>query len=96
MSADDKTVRGGRPSFFRNPESDRLLAIIVRLLTEHSVLAERVKTLEALLDQAGIISSDQIEAFEPNQELDEAWMLALMQLIKDVLESGANIPLDEP
>lgn len=96
MSADDKTVRGGRPSFFRNPESDRLLAIIVRLLTEHSVLAERVKTLEALLDQAGIISSDQIEAFEPNQELDEAWMLARMQLIKDVLESGANIPLDEP
>ena len=96
MSADDKTVRGGRPSFFSNPESDRLLAIIVRLLTEHSVLAERVKTLEALLDQAGIISSDQIEAFEPNQELDEAWMLARIQLIKDVLESGANIPLDQP
>ena len=95
MSADDKTVRGGRPSFFSNPESDRLLAI-VRLLTEHSVLAERVKTLEALLDQAGIITSDQIEAFEPNQDVDEAWMLARMQLIKDVLESGANIPLDEP
>ena len=94
MSAGDKTVRGGRPSFFSNPESDRLLAIIVRLLTEHSVLAERVKTLEALLDQAGIISSDQIEAFEPNQDVDEAWMLARMQLIKDVLESGANIPLD--
>ncbi|MGB0765983.1 MAG: hypothetical protein ACPGPG_12255, partial [Luminiphilus sp.] len=90
------TVRGGRPSFFSNPESDRLLAIIVRLLTEHSVLAERVKTLEALLDQSGIISSDQIEAFEPNQDVDEAWMLARMQLIKDVLESGANIPLDEP
>ena len=96
MSDDDKTVRGGRPSFFSNPESDRLLAIIVRLLTEHSVLAERVKTLEALLDQSGIISSDQIEAFEPNQDVDEAWMLARMQLIKDVLESGANIPLDEP
>ena len=96
MSADDKTVRGGRPSFISNPESDRLLAIIVRLLTEHSVLAERVKTLEALLDQSGIITSDQIEAFEPNQDVDEAWMLARMQLIKDVLESGANIPLDEP
>ena len=96
MSADDKTVRGGRPSIFSNPESDRLLAIIVRLLTEHSVLAERVKTLEALLDQSGIITNDQIEAFEPNQDVDEAWMLARMQLIKDVLESGANIPLDEP
>ena len=60
------------------------------------MLAERVKTLEALLDQSGIISSDQIEAFEPNQDVDEAWMLARMQLIKDVLESGANIPLDEP
>ena len=60
------------------------------------MLAERVKTLEALLDQSGIITNDQIEAFEPNQDVDEAWMLARMQLIKDVLESGANIPLDEP
>lgn len=95
MTSESKIVQGGRPAFFSNPESDRLLAIIVRLLAEHSVLAERVKTLEALLDTAGVVTAEQVEGFEPTADVDEAWMLARMQLIKDVLESGANIPLDE-
>ena len=41
--SDKKAVKAGRPAFFSDPEIDRLLAIIVRLMTEHSVLTERVK-----------------------------------------------------
>ena len=44
---DKKAVKAGRPAFFSDPEIDRLLAIIVRLMTEHSVLTERVKVLES-------------------------------------------------
>ena len=47
--SDKKSVKAGRPAFFSDPEIDRLLAIIVRLMTEHSVLSERVKTLESVL-----------------------------------------------
>ena len=32
---DKKSVKAGRPAFFSDPEIDRLLAIIVRLMTEH-------------------------------------------------------------
>jgi hypothetical protein len=89
--SDKKTVKAGRPAFFSDPEIDRLLAIIVRLMTEHSVLNERVKTLEALLIDSGAISRETLEAFEPSEEQDAEWGQERFQLIKDVLESGANI-----
>ena len=89
--SDKKAVKAGRPAFFSDPEIDRLLAIIVRLMTEHSVLTERVKTLETLLIDSGAISPEALEAFEPSAEQDAEWGQERFQLIKDVLESGANI-----
>ena len=89
--SDKKAVKAGRPAFFSDPEIDRLLAIIVRLMTEHSVLNERVKSLETLLIESGTITREAMEEFEPNKEQDSQWGQERFQLIKDVLESGANI-----
>jgi len=86
-----KSVKAGRPAFFADPEIDRLLAIIVRLMTEHSVLNERVKTLEALLIESGTLTREALDDFEPNEAQDAEWGQDRFQLIKDVLESGANI-----
>ena len=89
--SDKKSVKAGRPAFFSDPEIDRLLAIIVRLMTEHSVLNERVKTLEALLIESGTLTREALDDFEPNEAQDTEWGQDRFQLIKDVLESGANI-----
>ena len=89
--SDKKSVKAGRPAFFSDPEIDRLLAIIVRLMTEHSVLSERVKTLESLLIGSGAMTREALEAFEPSEAQDAEWGQDQYQLIKDVLESGANI-----
>jgi hypothetical protein len=89
--SDKKSVKAGRPAFFSDPEIDRLLAIIVRLMTEHSVLTERVKALETMLIDADILSRDALESFEPDDAQEAEWSQARFQLIKDVLESGANI-----
>ena len=88
---DKKAVKAGRPAFFSDPEIDRLLAITVRLMTEHSVLTERVKALESLLVESGAISPDGLETFEPSPDQDAEWGQERFRLIKDVLESGANI-----
>ena len=88
---DKKKVKAGRPAFFSDPDIDRLLAITVRLMTEHSVLTERVRTLESLLIESGVISRDQLESFEPSPEQDAEWAQERFRLIKDVLESGANV-----
>ena len=89
--SDKKSVKAGRPAFFSDPDIDRLLAIIVRLMTEHSVLNERVKTLEALLIDSGAITSEALDSFEPNEAQDVEWGRERFLLIKDVLESGSNI-----
>ena len=89
--SDKKSVKAGRPAFFSDPEIDRLLAIIVRLMTEHSVLNERVKTLETLLIESGTLTREALDDFEPNETQDAEWGQDRFQLIKDVLESGANI-----
>ena len=86
-----KTVKAGRPAFFSDPDIDRLLAITVRLMTEHSVLTERVKTLESLLIESGLIKQETLDAFEPSEAQEAEWGQDRFQLIKDVLESGANI-----
>ena len=89
--SDKKSVKAGRPAFFSDPEIDRLLALIVRLMTEHSVLSARVKTLESLLIDSGAITRETLEAFEPSEAQDAEWGQDRFKLIKDVLESGANI-----
>jgi hypothetical protein len=60
-------------------------------MTEHSVLNERVKALESLLIDSGALSDDALQKFEPSESQDDEWAQARLQLIKDVLESGANI-----
>ena len=88
---DKKAVKAGRPAFFSDPDIDRLLAVTVRLMTEHSVLTERVKALEALLIDSGVIKQETLDAFEPSEAQEAEWGQDRFQLIKDVLESGANI-----
>ena len=89
--SEKKSVKAGRPAFFSDPDIDRLLAIIVRLMTEHSVLSERVKTLESLLIESGEITREALDAFEPSETQDAEWGQDRFRLIKDVLESGANV-----
>jgi len=44
-----KKAKGKRPFYFDNPESDKLLAIVMALAGEVSVLRECLDTLERLV-----------------------------------------------
>lgn len=65
--AGDKS-KGGRPYFFTSAETERVLNISMAIATEVAVIRERIDTIERLLQAKGIISQDEIEAFEPNDE----------------------------
>jgi len=43
------------------------------------------------LIESGAITREALEAFEPSEAQDVEWGQDRFQLIKDVLESGANI-----
>lgn len=61
-------ARGKRPYFFENPETERVLNIVMALAQETAVIRQRMDTMERLLDEKGTISRADIEAFAPDKE----------------------------
>ncbi len=45
-----KTAKGKRPVYFEDPQVDKLLAMVIALTGEVSVLRERIDNLERLLE----------------------------------------------
>ncbi len=61
-------AKGKRPYFLENPDTERLMNIVMTLAQEVSVMRERLDTVERLLDRKGTISRDDIENFEPTKD----------------------------
>lgn len=58
-------VAGARPGFHTEPAIDRLIAMVLALTREVSVLRDRVDTLELLGEQAGWLPADAVETYVP-------------------------------
>ncbi|WP_287517678.1 hypothetical protein [Okeania sp. SIO2C2] len=66
-----KQAKGKRPVYLDNTDNDKLLAIIMALAGEVSVLRERLDTIEKLLVAKSIISSEDIENYQPDAQVNE-------------------------
>ena len=67
-----KKARGSRPYFFEDPAVDKVLAMLMGLVGEVSVMADRVDTLERLLAEKGTLKLAQIEAYRPDSAVSDA------------------------
>ena len=63
-----KSAKGKRPIYFENPETDKLLAMVLALAEEVSVLRDRMDTVERLAEAKGLLSSTEIETYQPNPQ----------------------------
>ncbi len=61
-----KKAKGKRPVYLDDPQSDKLLAIVMALAGEVSVLRDRLDTLERLAQAKGLVSIEEIEAYQPD------------------------------
>ena len=61
--------KGRRPSFFEDPAIDQVMTFVLELVTEVSVLRERLDTVERLLDSKTSISRDDIEAYRAEPDV---------------------------
>lgn len=61
--------KGRRPSFFEDPAIDQMMTFVLELITEVSVLRERLDTVERLLDEKGSILRDDIEAYRADEKV---------------------------
>lgn len=66
-----KKAKGKKPTFFADPQVDKVLAITMALVGEVSVLRERLDTLERLLDTKGHMSRRDLEAYRPDEQAAE-------------------------
>lgn len=63
-------TKGKRPNFFDDPAMDQMMTFFVELATEVSVLRDRLGTVEAVLDEKGTVSRDDIESYRPSDALE--------------------------
>ncbi|MEP0751753.1 hypothetical protein NDA03_05915 [Trichocoleus sp. Lan] len=89
-----KKARGKKPIYFENPESDKLLAMVLALTGEVSVLHERLDTVERLAQTKGLISIEEIENYQPSEQVEqerEQWRQAyldrILRVVKEQLDT---------
>ncbi|MEM1263029.1 MAG: hypothetical protein AAGH76_11590 [Pseudomonadota bacterium] len=86
-----RVVRGGRDAFFENTDSDRLMAMLLRFMSEHWVLRERVHLLEQLLADQGVLDAGELETALATDTSDAALDQQSFAFIEAVIASAQNI-----
>jgi hypothetical protein len=103
MSADNKVVlpkkaKGARPYFFEDANQDKLLAMLMGLVGEVSVLADRVDTMERLLEEKGVLTREQINSYTPdatvNADRDARRDVLLAQVLRVLTQDDTNTQKD--
>ncbi|MBD2561857.1 MULTISPECIES: hypothetical protein [Nostoc] len=89
-----KIAKGKRPVYLDSPQIDKLLAIVMALTGEVSVLHERLDTIERLLEVKGILSATEIEGYQPDTKVTkerEQWraeyIARVLRVVQEELES---------
>jgi hypothetical protein len=90
-----RKAKGKRPAYFRDAENDKLLAIVMALAGELSVLHERLDTVERIVEAKGLLSLDEIERYRPDDRVlaeREKWrteyLERILRIIRQELESA--------
>ena len=85
---------GKRPTYFSDPDVDRVLGIVMAMAGEVAVTAERLDTLERMLDQKGLLSLDELADYRPDQAVlgermawHQAFVARLLRVVEQELEA---------
>ena len=65
-----RVAKGKKPKYLDDGSIDNLLAMIMTLTQEVSVLRDRMDTLEQILESKDIISDNEIDEYVPNDDLE--------------------------
>ena len=85
-----RVAKGRRPFFLDSPDSDKLLAMIVALVGEVSVVKERLDTHERLAAQGKVATSEEIENYSPDEAVEderEAWRAAMLERVFRIISA---------
>ncbi len=84
---------GPRPAFFNDPDVDRVLAITMAVSAEVAVMAERLDTLERVLEEKQLLGRDELAEYRPDEDVvaermrwHEAFVSRVLRVVEQELE----------
>ncbi|MCC5863381.1 MAG: hypothetical protein JJT93_15890 [Gammaproteobacteria bacterium] len=84
---------GPRPAFFNDPDVDRVLAITMAVSAEVAVMAERLDTLERVLEEKQLVAREELTGYAPDQDVvaermrwHEAFVSRVLRVVEQELE----------
>ena len=89
-----KHAKGSRPQFFSDPAVDKLLAMVMALAGEVSVLRDRNDTWERLAEAKGLIERSEIEAYRPSKQVlaeRDAWREEFLSQVLRIVDVDADM-----
>jgi len=78
-------AKGERPWFLAERQTEQVLSIAMALATELAVTRERLNTLEAILQQQGVLAKDAIDSYRPSAAETAARSLAMQEYLARIL-----------
>ena len=64
-----RKAKGQRPTFFDDPDTDKLVSMLMGLAGEVSVMRDRMDTVERLLGEKGLLTQSDIDNFVPSEDV---------------------------
>jgi hypothetical protein len=64
-----RTAKGKRPQYFEDPAVDKLLSMLMSLISEVSVMKDRMDAQERLIESHGLFPQEAIEDFDVTPEI---------------------------
>ena len=80
-----RVAKGKKPKYLDDDSIDNLMAMIMTLTQEISVLRDRIDTFEQILDEKNLISEDEFDEFIPSDVLETIRKNRRHQLLERVL-----------
>lgn len=94
-----RTIRGGRPFFFQDPATDKVLNMVVTLAAEVWALRERQAALEAIGVRQGSLSATEVDEFEFGAEQEarlasdrKEFIESLFRVLQEQADSAKSTP----
>lgn len=96
-----KKAKGKKPVFFSDPHIDKMVGIVMALAGEVSVVRERLDTIERLVEQKGLFSQAEIDAYRPDPQAAEErvrwraeYLARILRVVHEELEAieGGEAP----
>ena len=81
----DRPHKLPRPQQLEKLDPDQVVAVVLRLAMEVSVLRDRLRTHEHLLEKHGLLSEGDVDAYSPSKDETAKRNKARVELIENII-----------